>query len=132
MPTLTDEQLDSEVLYVLGWHVGQNNAIDRWDLVEKVFGQPVPMELRNDDNLQDRDIRYSVGRLRIKGHLICDLGDGNGRWLAENEAEFWKFYSYYVKPIQARAEIARAMKDAAMRQWPNLLQPNLFDLESVR
>lgn len=131
MSDMTDEQLDRAVQYALSFHVGQARAIDRWDLVEKVFGQPVPMELRNDDNLQDRDIRYSVSRLRTSGYLICDLGDGNGRWLAENEKEFWKFYSYYVKPIQARAEIARAMKDAAMRQWPNLLQPNLFDVENA-
>ena len=127
MPPRNDDELDREVRFVLGMHVGQMNAIERWDLVERVFGEVVPMELRNDDNLQDREIRYSVGRLREQGLLICDLGDGGGRWTAANETEFWKFYSYYTKPIEARARVARKMKEAAARMLPNLNQPSLFD-----
>jgi len=132
MQNLTDEELDRNVLYWLREHVGKANAVDRWDLVAYVFRtDPVPMELRNDDNIQDREIRYAVGRLRAEGHLICDLGDGNGRWMAANEKEFWEFYGYYVKPIKSRAEVARALKDAAQRRWPNLLQPSLFEAAKV-
>jgi len=123
--------LDRNVLHILLQHQGKANAVGRWSLVAQVFGADVPMEMRNDDNLQDRDIRYTVGRLREAGHLICDLGDGAGRWLAANEQEFWEFYSYYVKPIKARAGVIRAMKKAAADRWPNLLQPSLFDLAEV-
>ncbi len=123
----TTEQLDRDVLFILRMHNGKSNRIDRWALVEKVFGEPVPVNQQNDDNLKDRDIRYSVGRLRAEGHLICDLGDGAGRWMAASEKEFWDFYGYYVKPIKARVEIAKAMKKAAQQQFPNLLQPSLFD-----
>lgn len=126
MQKFTDEQLDKFLLYVLGQHIGKETAIDRWTLVETVFGEHVPAFLRNDDHPQDRDIRYSVSRLRKQGHLICDLGNGDGRYIAANEAEFWELYTYYVKPIKARAEVARAMKRAAEQKWPNVLQPSLF------
>lgn len=124
---MDDDELDRSVLYHLGFHVGKERAVNRWELVEKVYGSPVPWEQRNDDNAQDREIRMSVNRLRAQGHLICDLGNGHGRWIAANEAEFWEFYSYYVKPIKSRADIARALKAAARQAWPNLLQPSLFD-----
>lgn len=127
----TDDELDHIVLYILKMHEGKENRVDRWDLVQKVFGKPVPAELRNDDNMDDRMIRYSVGRLRAAGHLICDLGDGDGRWIAASESELWEFYSYYVKPIKTKADVARALKKAAMQKWPDLMQPSLFDLSAV-
>lgn len=131
---MTNDDLDRTVLHFLLRCQGKANAMDRWDLVEKVFGKPVPMEERNDDHMLDRDIRYAVGRLRAQGCLICDLGDGAGRYMAASADEFWAFYQYYVKPIQSRAAIARAMKKAAQEQFPDLLQPSLFDyaeMESV-
>jgi hypothetical protein len=124
----TDDDLDREVLHILLHHQGKQNRIGRWELVENVFGEPVPAELQNDDNMGDRMIRYSVGRLRAAGHLICDLGDGSGRWIAANETEFWEFYGYYIKPIKTKAEVARALKKAAEEKWPNLMQPSLFDM----
>ena len=126
MKKFTDENLDKYLLYVLGQHVGKEKAVDRWDLVETVFGEYVPAHLRNDDNPMDREIRYGVSRLRAQGHLICDLGNGNGRYLAATEAEFWELYQYYVKPIRTRAAVARAMKNAAIRRWPNALQFSMF------
>lgn len=131
---MTNEELDRTVLHILLRHQGKANRIDRWELVEQVYGGPVLPEYQNDDNFYDREIRYSVGRLRAEGHLICDLGDGAGRWMASTEAEFWEFYSYYVKPIKSRADVARALKKAALKKFPNLMQPSLFDyaeMESV-
>lgn len=128
---LTNDQLDWAVLHFVLRHQGKANAIGRWELVEQVFGEPVPPEERNDGNLRDRDIRYAVGRLRKQGYLICDLGDGAGRWMASTAEEFWEFYHYYVKPIKAKAEVARALKKSADEQFPNLMQPSLFDLAEV-
>lgn len=127
LEVVSETQLDRDVLYVLQFHVGKGNAIERWDLVERITGEFVPEAFRNDDNPDDRKIRMAVSRLRAEGHLICDLGNGNGRYIAANEKEFWELYNYYVKPIKVRAEIARAMKQAAARKWPNLNQPSLFD-----
>ena len=128
---MTDEQLDREVLFILQQHQGKENRVDRWELVERVFGEPVEPLLRNDNNLYDRDIRYAVGRLRAAGHLICDLGDGAGRWMAATEKEFWEFYGYFIKPIKSRSDVARALKEAARKRWPNLMQPSLFDLADM-
>lgn len=122
-----NKELDNKVLHIMLQHPGKDRRVDRWDLVEQVFETVVPLEERNDDNLLDRMIRYSVGRLRAAGYLICDLGDGAGRWMASNEKEFWEFYGYYVKPIKARADVAKALKKAAQERWPNLNQPSLFD-----
>jgi hypothetical protein len=130
MSKYSDEQLDCELVYILNQHVGKEKAIKRWDLVARVFS-PVPLYLQNDDHPEDREIRYAVSRLRAQGHLICDLGDGKGRYLAANEAEFWELYNYYLKPIQARSNVLRAMKKAAEYRWPNLLQPNLFSLDEL-
>lgn len=129
---MTNDELDRIVLRILLRHAGKENRIGRWDLVQQVFGEPVLPDNQNDDNLYDREIRYAVGRLRSGGHLICDLGDGAGRWMASSEQEFWEFYTYYIKPIRARASVAREMKKAAMKRFPNLLQPSLFTVvESV-
>lgn len=125
---MLNDELDRKVLFWIQKHAGKANAINRWELAENVFDVHIPIFEQNDDNLLDRDIRYAVGRLRADGHLICDLGDGSGRYMAETEHEFWEFYSYYVKPIQARANVAKAMKEAAKAKWPNLLQPSLFDV----
>lgn len=128
---MTNDKLDRAVLNILIFHEGKRNRIERWELVERVFGVAVTANEQNDDNLLDRDIRYAVGRLRARGYLICDLGDGAGRWMASTEAEFWEFYSYYVKPIKARAEVARALKKAARERFPNLMQPSLFDFADM-
>ena len=128
---MTNEELDREVLFILLRHQGKENRVDRWELVERVFGEPVEPLLRNDNNLYDRDIRYAVGRLRAAGHLICDLGDGAGRWMAATEKEFWEFYGYFIKPIKSRSDVARALKTSAQKRWPNLMQPSLFDLADM-
>lgn len=127
MTFLTNDELDKAVLWILLRHQGKANRIERWELVEQVYGEPVPMNERNDDNLLDREIRYAVARLRLDGKLICDLGDGSGRWMAATEKEFWEFYGYYIRPIKTRADVARALKKAALEKFPNLMQPSLFD-----
>ena len=82
---MTNEDLDNELLNILHHHVGRENAIGRWDLVEKIYG-PVVFYQRNDDNLDDRKIRAAVSRLREHGYFICDQGNGKGRYLASNAA----------------------------------------------
>jgi hypothetical protein len=124
-----DDTLDRSLLYVLNQHIGKSNAIERWDLVETITGKRVPEPMRNDSNVDDREIRYAVNRLRKEGYLICDMGNGNGRYLAANENEFWEHYGSYVKPLRERAEVARAMKKAALKKWPNAAQIGMFSMD---
>lgn len=126
MRKISDDELDGEIIAIMKWHVGKGNAITRWQLVREVFGAEVPMHLQNDDNKEDRAIRLAVSRLRKNGHFICDLGNGEGKYLAANEDEFWQLYNRYAKPVMAGLQTLQAMKKAAEGRWPNVLQPSLF------
>ncbi len=128
---ITDDELDANVEFFINRHAGEPNKIDRWEMVEKIFNCIVPAHERNDDHPQDREIRNSVRRLRNRGVLICDMGDGDGRWLANSWDEFIRFYSYFIKPISAKAQTARAMLRSAKQKFPSGLQPSLFDAPPV-
>lgn len=125
MQKFDNEKLDELVLYFLSRHVGEGNKIERWTLVERVYGVSIPAIERNDRNGLDRNVRESVSRLRNQGELICDVGNGEGRWMAANIDEFWKFYAYFVSPISAKAYTARVLKKSALEKF-NQLQLSLF------
>lgn len=126
----TEEQLETEVLHILNQHRGKRNPINRWELVRALYG-PQAAQDQSDGNGSDREIRDAVERLRGKGFIICDLGDGRGRYLAESEDEFREFYDYYIKPIKARSVTLKAMKLTAVKTWPNALQPSLFAFDEM-
>lgn len=128
--TLTDEQLDHILKQFFALHLGKANAIKRWDLVILVFGAGSDLP-RTDANGYDRQIRDSVERLRNHGILILNLNDGRGRYLAANEAEYLEFRNVYVKQVKSIAAVLRTMDKQAVRVYPNILQPALFDLDEL-
>lgn len=125
MPRFTDEQLDAEVLFVLKQHVGKKNPIGRWALVSKIFGAVLP-QFQNDSNVADRQVRESVNRLRKQGVLICDMGDGLGRYLAETLEEYQAFRLRYGSRAYEVLETLREMDKSAEREFGNALQPRLI------
>lgn len=127
---LTETELDERLMRLMQMHRGKQNAIERWELVRKVFGAGADIP-RNDDNVYDREIRKSVNRLRSHGKFILDLGDGRGRFLSTSKAEYLAFRTSFVKPIKARADVIRAMDKYAMREYPDLLQPRLFEFDDL-
>ena len=129
-PIMTDEQLDEILKKLFQLHQGKTNAIKRWDLVVKVFGEGSDIP-RTDANGYDRQIRDSVERLRNHGVLILNLNDGRGRYLAANEAEYLEFRNVYVKQVKSIAAVLRTMDKQAVRVYPSILQPALFDLDSL-
>jgi hypothetical protein len=131
MPKYTDEQLDREVLFLLKQHLGQKNPIGRWEIVARLFG-PEACAPRNDDNLADRQVRESVARLRKAGVLVCDMGDGAGRFLAQSLEEYQAFRLKYGSRAYEVLETLREMDKAAGQLWPNVLQPALFDAPATR
>ena len=56
MPTLTDEQLETQVRAILLSHKGKANRISRWQLVEMIFGREAAAN-RSNNNVYDRRIR---------------------------------------------------------------------------
>ena len=130
IPEFTDDELDEMLKRLLQLHQGKEKALPRWELVTSVYGAGADMP-QNDSNLQDRQIRYSVERLRSHGWIICDLGTGRGRYLASTEEEYREFRTHYLKPLRARAKVIKLMDKAALLKFPNMLQPPLFDLDEL-
>lgn len=125
MPTFTDEQLDREVLYWLKQHRGRQNPMGRWELVTRIFGMEAA-RVQSDDNPADRQIRESVARLRRSGLLICDMGDGHGRYLAATVEEYQAFRQYYGAGAFEKLATIREMDKAAEEVWPDALQMRLL------
>ena len=125
-PRFTDDELDKNVLCVLQQHQGKANPIGRWELVAAIYGGAVPEWMQNDENLADRQIRESVSRLRRRGVLICDQGDGSGRFLAQSLEEYQAFRMRYGGRAFQVMETLREMDKAAEHIWPNELQPRLI------
>lgn len=127
---MNDEELDDKLTKLFALHQGKENAIKRWDLVVKVFGVGADIP-RTDANSQDRQIRDSVERLRNHGVLILNLNDGRGRYLAASEAEYLEFRNIYVKQVRSIAAVLRTMDKQAVRVYPSILQPALFNLDDL-
>lgn len=121
---ISKDELDHVVQYVIYQHIGKANAVDRWLLVEKVFGEKP--EVLTDDNPQDREIRRSKERLRHQGHLICDLGNGKGSYVANTHEEYLEFRQVYGSHAFPIMENIHAMDKAAAQKYPNPLQPGLL------
>lgn len=125
MPKLTDDQLDKEVLFQLKQHRGKDHPIGRWEMVVKIYGLGADIP-QSDDNNADREIRFAVHRLRKSGVLICDMGDGKGRFLAETVDEYQAFRLKYGSRAFEVMETLREMDRAAEQEFPDLKQPRLL------
>ena len=123
--SLDQDQLDQEVLFQIKQHVGRKNPIGRWEMVAKIYG-PAACFPDNDNNLYDRRIRDSVSRLRRRGALICDMGDGAGRYMAETAEEYQAFRQKYGSRAYEVLETLREMDKAAEKEFKNALQPRLI------
>jgi hypothetical protein len=127
---LTEEELDQRLKSLFALHQGKANAIKRWDLVIAIFGAGSDLP-RTDANGYDRQIRDGVERLRNHGVLILNLNDGHGRYVSASQAEYLEFRNVYVKQVKSIAAVLRTMDKQAVRVYPNILQPALFDLDEV-
>ncbi len=125
MPTFNDDRLDREVLYWLMQHKGRQNAMGRWELVTRIFGMEAA-RIQSDDNPFDRQIRESVARLRRSGVLICDMGDGHGRYLAATLEEYQAFRQYYGAGAFEKLATIQEMDKAAKEEWSDPLQEKLL------
>lgn len=125
MRKYTDEQLDREVLFLLKLHTGKHNPVGRWEMVIRIYGDDAILPQTN-DNMADRQIRESIARLRTSGVLVCDMGDGSGRFLAMSLDEYQAFRLKYGGRAYEVLETLREMDKAARQIWPDVLQPRLI------
>lgn len=123
-----DEELDRTVLFYLNYHKGESNPIERWTLVEKLFGAAAVID-RSNNNHYDRAMRESVERLRDAGQHICNMGAGY--FMAETVKEYENFKARYLGSAFSKFQKVAAMDRKAVERWgrvPKTLenQPTLF------
>jgi len=122
-------QLDAEVAFILRQHMGMNNAIPRWDLVARVFGESAAV-VRDNDNQYDRKVRESIERHREKGRHFCNVG--SGYFVATSREEYEQFKKYYLGAAYRKLQITAVMDDKADETWGmqprqvSQMQPSLF------
>ena len=110
--------LDNEVLFILGMYQGEENGIDRWSFVGKVFGSDVvAVPTQNDDNVYDRQARDAIERLRAKGHFICNRGNGKGYFMAKTREEYEQWKRYYLGAALRKLQVISTMDDKADQRW---------------
>jgi hypothetical protein len=119
------DDIDERVQTAMKFHLGQKNAVGRWDLVIHIFGLGADLP-RTDQNRADRAIRKSVERLRSNGLIICNLGDGSGWFLPASAEEYRSFRAMYGSHAFPILDNIKAMDRTAQDTWPNPLQPGLL------
>lgn len=122
---LTTEEINRVVAYYVSQHRGEANAILRRDLVVHVFGEAA---LFNEAEFAkfDRRVRKSVERLRNDGQIICNMGNGEGYYEAETQAEYLAFRAVYGSHAFPILATIKQMDAAAEKRWAGVLQPSLF------
>lgn len=75
-----DEQIEAEVRYILSYRKGKENAISRWQLVERVFGREAAAN-RGNNNPYDRKIRDVIAKYRDTDLIVSSSGSA-GYYLA--------------------------------------------------
>jgi len=90
---------------ILSYHVGEDNAISRKELLR---------QFRQRHNLTDRQIRLLINQMRKDGEPICSRGGRNGGyWIARNYSELEAFIE---GELRSRAydmlETAKKMENA--------------------
>lgn len=117
---VSEKALDDEVLFLLYQHIGRVNAVDRWTLVRKVYGDEAAMskEDETDGNTFDRNVRDSIERWRPQGHFICNMGDGKGYFIAKDRKEYEDWKKYYLGPSFPKFQtINKVLDPKADERW---------------
>jgi len=117
-PAAAKDTLDREVIYVLGFHVGQQNAIGHRELVTRIFGSLT--------DANDRLLRAAIERLRHRGNLIANLQTGDGYFVAGTAEEYQSFRAIYGAHALPILEAIRKMDALAADRWEDPRQPRLI------
>lgn len=116
--------LSNIILKFLSFHVGVDNAIKRRDLLEQLHTYPGLSEM------QDRQLRMEIGKLRKDGNLICSLAsEDGGYYMASSLQEFTEFtYREFGAKIADMAETLKAMERSAQLVFGDAFQPTLLEV----
>lgn len=108
MPTLTDEQLETQVRAILLSHKGKANRISRWQLVEEIFGRDAALK-RSNNNPYDRRIREAIEKWRDHDLIVSSSGVA-GYWIAADMDDVEAIAAEYVSRSREMEEKARNLR----------------------
>jgi hypothetical protein len=108
MPTLTDEQLETQVRAILLSHKGKDQRISRWQLVEEIFGREAAAN-RSNNNPYDRRIREAIERWRVHDLIVSSSGVA-GYWIAADLDDVEAIAAEYVSRSREMEEKARNLR----------------------
>ncbi len=92
---MTQQEIEMQVRYILSKHIGKDNPVSRWELVERIFGREAAAN-RGNNNPFDRQIREIIEKYRVED-LIVSSSNGAGYWLAANQEEIGIIADEYEK-----------------------------------
>lgn len=103
--------LEKHVRLILEQHTGQENAIERGELLARVRWNIMLV------HTDDRQVRLAIESLREQGMLVCNLITGHGYYLAETMDEYQEFRRKYASYAVTIFERVRSMDAAAEKRW---------------
>jgi hypothetical protein len=111
--------IERALLRILNYHVGEENAISRSDLMIQLANSGFRMK-------DDRPVRALINELRNRGELILSKGGaGGGYWMAMTKEEVEHFLDFEVHPrAMDLLETERSLKMAMEKRFG--LQERLF------
>jgi len=116
------EQIESEVRSILSFHVGQEKAISRWELVQRVFGRDAAAN-RSNNNPFDRQIRTVIEKYRDVDLIVSSSGS-SGYWLAASMDDIEVIAQEYVNRSRKMEERARNLRRHGVEKFgPQIAMP---------
>lgn len=117
-------EIESEVRYILSLHAGKENAIGRWELVERVFGRDAAANCGN-NNPFDREIREVIAKYRDVD-FICSSSGQSGYWIARSMEDVQFIIDDYITRSRTMEAKARTLKERGIEKFGP--QMDLFKL----
>ena len=108
-------EIKAQIRYILSQHIGQQNAISRWALVERIFGREAAAD-RGNNNPFDRQIRDIIAEIRVDD-LIVSSSNGAGYWLAASMVEIEIIADEYEKRSKDMLAKASLLRKRGMEKF---------------
>lgn len=111
----SQSEIESDVRYILSKHIGKDNPVSRWELVERIFGREAAAN-RGNNNPFDRQIREVIEKYRVED-LIVSSSNGAGYWLAADQTEVDIIADEYEKRSKNMLDKAGKLRKRGMEKF---------------
>ena len=117
------EGLDKQVLSILSYHVGRENAITRKGLISAIDGKPFSGDIQTSS--LDRQIREAISGLQETTLIISDSGKG-GYYIPANMEEVKDYTSEITSRARELENKARNILALAESEFNKIKQLSLI------